>query len=411
MKHSDKYFMTIVFPADPMGPKVGGAETFLRGLIQYAPENIEVKYIGVSCNKESRPAKKWSTENINGREFMFYPVFIELNEDKKRIIPLSLRFVLANPIRTDFNNDVVLVHNRMETVISKNTDKYNNIIFIHNDIAAQIGQRASEVLWSKFPWLYFWFEKLIFKKIQNVFTVSTASLKLYNERYSFMKNKFSFIPTWVDTSIFYPASKSKNTLRCEIRELGVKFNNDGKWVLFVGRLQKQKAPERLINAFYSLLQIQPDARLILAGDGNLRSQVEDQIKELGLGDKVQLLGAVTPQIIRLCYQSSDVLALSSNFEGMPICVLESLACGLPVVSTNVGEISRVVKSGVNGEIVENKNDHDIAQALFKVLNNQQRYNEKNCVQEIEMYSPLNVLTPVYHTIKNLSTKKMVNDVR
>jgi len=93
-----------------------------------------------------------------------------------------------------------------------------------------------------------------------------------------------------------------------------------------------------------------------------------------------------------------------NFEGMPMCVLEALACGLPVVSTDVGEVKRVVKNGYSGEVVEDFSPKSIAQALKKVLENYPNYSKENCINSVSEYTPQKVLAPLYQKIEELYRK-------
>lgn len=98
------------------------------------------------------------------------------------------------------------------------------------------------------------------------------------------------------------------------------------------------------------------------------------------------------------------MLLTSNFEGMPICILEALGCGLPVVSTDVGEVKRLIKNGFSGEVVESFAPKDIARGLEKVLNYPDVYIRKNCVSCIMEYTPEKVLKPIYKLMRKLKIK-------
>ena len=133
--------------------------------------------------------------------------------------------------------------------------------------------------------------------------------------------------------------------------------------LAVGRLSEAKDYPNLLHAFSALSQRYPDARLLIAGDGPLRSYLDSMIQRLGMEDLVRLLG------LRLdmpnLYAASDALVLSSAWEGMPVVVLEAMASATPVVATSVGAVPEVVSDGVSGLIVPPHDHEALANAMGK----------------------------------------------
>lgn len=104
----------------------------------------------------------------------------------------------------------------------------------------------------------------------------------------------------------------------------------------VGRFGFEKNHKKLINVFNNLLRIRPDSKLLLCGDGEERSNIEAQIKELGICDNVLLLGVVDN--VHQILQAVDVLVMPSLFEGLPFALLEAQASGLNcVVSDTVSK--------------------------------------------------------------------------
>ena len=131
--------VTVVFTADPLGPKVGGAETFIRGFLEHAPAHFDLRYVGVTCDPVRRPVGTWSDQRIGGRAFRFLPVLLERNEDHKRKVPIALRFA-AVLMRQGLPDDgSLLVHNRLETLAVRGCRRHRNLLFVHNDVAAQLG--------------------------------------------------------------------------------------------------------------------------------------------------------------------------------------------------------------------------------------------------------------------------------
>ncbi len=242
----------------------------------------------------------------------------------------------------------------------------------------------------------------MFRFVKQVFTVSTNTLAEYRRRFPQDQAKFGFIPTWVDRSVFSPATRPRRQIRAQIASEHGIDNVSGAWILFAARLQRQKAPERLIESFRLIKNHRPDAELLIAGDGNMRAEVEAMIRESGLGNCVHLLGSVSQKDLLPLYQSADLMLLTSSFEGMPMGVLEALACGLPVVSTDVGEVSRVVLPGITGELASGFSGLAIAEKAVHVLCNPDLYTTQACIESVTPYSPEAVLQPVYARIASLA---------
>lgn len=118
----------------------------------------------------------------------------------------------------------------------------------------------------------------------------------------------------------------------------------------VGTLYHIKNQDLLIEAFKIVREKYDFARLILVGDGELKEILKNKVKNYGLDDSVEFVGNQT-DIVGLL-SSADVYCCSSKVEGLPISVLEAMACSLPVITTAAGGVVDIVKDGVNGFIVE-----------------------------------------------------------
>ena len=135
----------------------------------------------------------------------------------------------------------------------------------------------------------------------------------------------------------------------------------------IGRLVDQKDHATLIRAAARVTSAQPETFFIIAGYGQLRDQLESQIAESGLTDRVRLLGEITdPQRF---YALVDVFVLTSRWEGFPVVLLEAMAAGKPVVSTDVGGITEMIEHGKSGMLCPPGNDEGLAAALLRVVQN------------------------------------------
>ena len=390
--------VTIIYPTDPLGEKVGGAETFLKGFIKFSPKDFDILFVGIRSRRDSVCYSQQANLLINHKSFRFVPILTEKNENRKTFIPLSLRFTLALALKKRVTEGSVLFFNRIEPMILFLNSK-PKIAVIHTDILNQI-KGKSEVLWRYLPWLYFRIERLIFKNVNHVYSVSKNSLDFYARTYK-PDSKFTFLPNWVDVDLFKPAIEPKGKIR-EVLSTELNYSLSGKKViLFVGRLQGVKAPFRVVDTFRNYFSKDVNSVLILVGEGNLKGPLLKYVNGLGLSLNVIFAGNVSHDNLACFYQACDCLLLTSDFEGMPICVLEALGCGLPVVTTDVGEVRRVVRQGFSGEVVTDFSPEAISQTLKKVLDNRVMYSQDNCVQSVLEYAPRTVLAPFYEKIRQL----------
>ncbi len=138
----------------------------------------------------------------------------------------------------------------------------------------------------------------------------------------------------------------------------------------VAALTGHKDHATLVAAMALLRDRVPEARLVIAGEGELRPALEAQARELGLGDRVVLAG-FRHDLDRLL-PAFSVFCLSSRLEGLGTSLLDAMAFGLPVVATAAGGIPEVVEDGVTGRLVPPRDPAALADALAVALGDEER---------------------------------------
>jgi glycosyltransferase involved in cell wall biosynthesis len=135
----------------------------------------------------------------------------------------------------------------------------------------------------------------------------------------------------------------------------------------VGRLSAQKGHLLLLEAARLLLEDGINFKIVLVGDGELRSQLEARIDDYGLGSYFEITGWASSSEVRKYINSSRAMVLPSFAEGLPVVIMESLALGRPVITTYIAGMPELVESGVCGWMVPAGDVQDLAKAMREVL--------------------------------------------
>jgi glycosyltransferase involved in cell wall biosynthesis len=172
--------------------------------------------------------------------------------------------------------------------------------------------------------------------------------------------RVSVIPNGVDLQRFRPADRQEARRRLGLPE-------QGRLLVTVAHLGVRKGHR---EAIATLARLPADVRLLLVGDGLHRgdaARLRRLAGSLGAGDRLLLAGPQPPDRVADYFAAADAGVLASYREGCPNAVLECLACGRPVVATDVGAVPDLIEPGCNGEIVPVADPEALAAAIAKVL--------------------------------------------
>jgi teichuronic acid biosynthesis glycosyltransferase TuaC len=204
-----------------------------------------------------------------------------------------------------------------------------------------------------------WRRKKITEALENAKHVIAVSSGLKEKIIGLGINseKIAVIPNGVNAQVFFPQDK----MACR-KALGL--SKDIKYILFVGNLVTVKGIKYLVDAMKALPN---DVHLNIIGDGELKTSLEQLSSRLGVAQRVFFKGRVAHKEIATWINASNVLCLPSLNEGCPNVVLESLACQVPVVGTNVGGIPELIDTKQKGMIVPAQSPAQLADAIQKIL--------------------------------------------
>jgi glycosyltransferase involved in cell wall biosynthesis len=388
---------------DPAGTIPGGIDTFIRGIIKAAPHDIEISVVGLTTNPEARPVGHWSSCELGDRKVPFFPVGRYRNPRGRSFVPLSVQLTagIARYYRVCSSACDVLEFHRVEPAIVFLRDHRPKNAFVHQNMADAIQSNHSDLRWKRLPWLFFWIEGVVLRTMDSVFGVRADAIEAYRSKYPDMADRFHFIPTWMNPDEFFPLPDvARQQLRAQIsNQFGLRAGE--RFVISVGRLDSQKDPLLLVDGFASVARVWPDVRLIIVGDGVLRGQIEARIAHHQLADRIILAGLRTSGEVAKLLQVADCFVLTSAYEGMPMSVLEALGSGLPVVTTRVGEVERVVRPGINGEILSERTPESLRKSLERCLDRTAAYRGGPCLSAVSDFIPHKVLQPVYEAYRRL----------
>jgi glycosyltransferase involved in cell wall biosynthesis len=241
---------------------------------------------------------------------------------------------------------VVHTHNRLALVYGAPSGKLAGAKVVHTRHGPGRG-RGSEL----------WFRRGAGRVIDAYVAVSPALAALAREYRDCSDRKLTVIENGIDVTAFGAAAGERAAVRAE---LGIPGDA---WVVgSVGRFAVEKNYPLLVRAAAPLLG--PNARLLFVGDGTEAGKIRAEIEACGVAPFVSLAG-VRHDVPR-CLAALDVFALSSNFEGLPLCVLEAMAAGLPVVATSVGGLPTLIEDGVTGFLVPAGDPKALEQALSRL---------------------------------------------
>ena len=304
----------------------------------------------------------YSFLNYNWDEFEveLFPTYIEKNSINKIIFFVKSYFkYIGLLLRNEFN--IAHVHMSYKGsfyrkfIIVKTSKIFKKKVVLH-------------LHGSEFKEFYNSSNNILKKLIKNIFESSDCVIVLGEEWYKLILN---IAPT-ANIKIFNNAVKIPN--------LNVTWNKKEIKVLFLGVLIKRKGVDDLIEAIKILEQKNiiknRNIKFIIAGTGKEEYKLKEKAKLYKLENCIDFVGWVNGKEKEKLLKESQVFVLPSYNEGLPVAILEAMAYGIPVISTNVGSIEEVVNND-NGFIIKPGSINDLAYSIEKLTENEEKWNKKS----------------------------------
>lgn len=340
----------ILFVTNDFGPRAGGIESFIVGLIERLPKNSVTVYTSSQGDTSGYDAKwqdNYGVHVIRDRSKMLLPtprVAWALRSVVKHGEFATACFGAAAPLG-------LLAPTLRKAGITR-------IVSLTH---------GHEVWWAKvFPF------SLAIRRIGNTVDVLTYLGEFTRRNISLAlspkaREAMVHLAPGIDISHFSP-KKGPNQFRAD---LGL---SNKSVIVSVGRLVPRKGQDRLIEALPIIRNSIPNVHLLLVGEGSYRKTLEKLVKEKQVKSLVTFVGRVAHDQLPAYFRCGDIFAMPSRsrmagleVEGLGIVYLEASGCGLPVIAGNSGGAPDAVVDGVTGIVVDGTNINEIASAIVRVL--------------------------------------------
>jgi len=229
------------------------------------------------------------------------------------------------------------------------------IISVHNFLSVSLTIQR----YSKIKYL---FARLLFPMANEVIAVSKAASRDLICNFKIPRNKVSVISNGIDKEqvIRYGADRPESNI----------FDDSVPVIVAVGRLNKQKNFDLLIRA-YAEVRKKHKVKLLILGEGEERCDLEHLLSELGLSDCVSMPGFVSNPYAYI--KRSSLFVMSSNFEGFPVVLLEVMACGTPIISTDCNSgPNEILENSVTGMLVSVGSINELNDVMCMLLEDPER---------------------------------------
>jgi glycosyltransferase involved in cell wall biosynthesis len=250
-------------------------------------------------------------------------------------------------------------------LLAKKKLKTKLIVGLHGDFIGNSNWLRER----KYNFILLGLAKYVLKKADTIRVVSKGIKNKLVAR-NFDGQKIKVIPTPLDVAKF--SGFDPETLE----SLKIKYKTAGEQILlFVGRFETEKNLPWLIDSFAKMSESNKKLRLLMIGAGREENKIKEKINNLGLSEKIFLLGEMSHSDLSVYHYLADIFVLPSLSESFGKVLLEAGSCGLPVVASQTTGATGLVRAGKTGFLFAINNFEDFQSKIFQILSNQELQNQ------------------------------------
>ena len=319
--------------------EMGGVTMHIRKLAKYLSDRSDINLDIITLGNKNQLIKK---DNLNihiVKKWFFYffsfPISILLL--RRKIMKINPDIVHAQLTGAPYSTATALVRK-----------KYPVLLTVHGIVAKEI-KYQSGFLFVLYKLVHKPNERYVVSKIPNIITVAPKVRDIIGRM---TNSKIHVIPNGVDfTDVQNAQPKSI----------------EHPSILFVGGLLKIKGVDILLKAIPIIKEKIPNIQLFIGGLGPQENELKKLVKDLNIEKNVKFLGFISGGDKYSWYESVDVCVFPSRYDSGPVVLPEAMACGKPIIASNVGGISFMVENGKNGLLFKSENVEDLADKIVTVL--------------------------------------------
>jgi glycosyltransferase involved in cell wall biosynthesis len=344
---------------------VGGTLSFSKQLISKFIDKVAL--VGL-ITEETDPVGSWFLKEFNGVFYNYFGIGRYQKSDKKPIIPIRIRtFILLlyylPKIRKIDNRNVFT--QSPQFLYALNFFRWDSLCFCFAGIANSVAISRYRYLRN----LGIIYERILFKILRKKANVILAAADQNSIQDAVKRtgnilkpNDIITFPTRFDPNIFYPVDKNQSR-----KKLG--FTEEDILLVTTGRLCWVKGWQLLIDATLTLYSEDDfkKVKLVFIGEGEDQAHIESYNRLLFNKGIIKLAGKLNQNDLALYLNAADVFVMGSFYEGWPTSLVEAMACGCKIVSTNVSAASEIITEGKNGYIVYDRDPFNFARMVKKAL--------------------------------------------
>jgi glycosyltransferase involved in cell wall biosynthesis len=348
---------------DPWAEPRGGQARFAKQMLHAFGDRLAV----AGVTNENLPLRRWFDRPFEGKKVKFFNMGRIPQNTKKPIIPGRLAVYYYAKMSMPIINSIEVKNlfiESPEVLFAAANYKWDSVCYRFAGVNNPVSN-------SRYKWARLFgefFEKKMFldlKKINVDTMLASADYRsitdmVLRSKGLLDKNLIHHFPTRVDTDSFRPLSKKEKR-----KEL--KLDNDKIIIVTCGRLSWIKGWDLILDAIVFLKKKGKDFQVIFVGDGEDRSKLVQKAKELGIEKNVLITGFIPNPEVTSYLNAADLCVVASYKEGWSLAMLEMLACGKAIVSTDVSGANDMILSGHNGFVVKERNPKIFADAISKAL--------------------------------------------
>ena len=324
----------------------GGVERYLQTLFKYSDKEQVENILVCSQNYDYKKMKSLADRVI------VLKMAHQINPSSDIKVEKALRRIIKQ-----LKPDIVYAHSSKAGALARIADwgLKNKVIYNPHGWAFNMQQSTKK------KEMYKWVEKISAHFCDKIVCISDAEKESALREKICKPSKLQVIYNGIDLE------EIKNTISKKRAELNIP--EDAFVVGMVGRLSKQKAPDVFVKAAKLIKDKIPNAYFLMVGDGELRDQVEEMIHKFNLDSSFLITGWVDNPTAYM--KVMNVGCLLSRWEGFGLVLPEYMACGVPIVATDVDAIPNIIKNGKNGILVD-KDDYILtSNVIIKLFNDEQ----------------------------------------